>query len=237
MKKRIVVFGYSVMSLEAMSRLPKDDCSILFIAATESEATSVSEKGFETRIIDFRNDDELISIGIGDDVDIIFCFYPKDSDNVFLTISARSLDKDLLIISLVGDVESEEKLLAAGANKIIDPYEICGRKVHEMLTKPDISNVLDHTVFGRYDLNMAQIEIPVDSYLEGIMASELDLKNEQYNLVLIGVVDRELGDQFHFTNGETDHELNAGDVLVVMGPSKGCRLFRFEVEGGIIERH
>ncbi len=228
--KRIVVFGYSIMSLEAMNRLPREDCSILFIAANEIEATSVAEKGFDTRIIDFRNDDELMSIGIGTSVDIIFCFYPKDSDNVFLTISARSLDKSLTIIAIVDDSESEEKLLAAGANKIIDPYEICGRKVHEMLTKPDISSILDHTVFGRHDLNMAQIEIPIDSYLEGVMVSQLNLKNEKYNLILIGVVDRELGDQLHFTNGETDHELNAGDVLVVMGPSRGCRLFRNEVE-------
>ncbi len=228
--KRIVVFGYSVMSLEAMSRLPKDDCSILFIAANEAEAASVSEKGFETQIIDFKNDDDLLSVGIGTNVDIIFCFYPTDSDNVFLTISARAMDKDLIIIAIVDDSESEGKLLAAGANKIIDPYEICGRKVHEMLTKPDISDILDHTVFGRHDLNIAQIEIPAESFLEGVMVSELDLDNEQYNLILIGVVDKELGDQLHFTNGETDHELNAGDVLVVMGPSRGCRLFRDEVE-------
>ena len=228
--KRIVVFGYSVMSLEAMSRLPKDDCSILFIAANEAEAASVSEKGFETQIIDFKNDDDLSLVGIGTNVDIIFCFYPTDSDNVFLTISARAMDKDLIIIAIVDDSESEGKLLAAGANKIIDPYEICGRKVHEMLTKPDISDILDHTVFGRHDLNIAQIEIPAESFLEGVMVSELDLDNEQYNLILIGVVDKELGDQLHFTNGETDHELNAGDVLVVMGPSRGCRLFRDEVE-------
>ncbi len=228
--KRIVVFGYSVMSLEAMSRLPKEDCSILFIAANEAEAASVSEKGFETQIIDFKNDDDLFLVGIGTNVDIIFCFYPTDSDNVFLTISARAMDKDLIIIAIVDDSESEGKLLAAGANKIIDPYEICGRKVHEMLTKPDISDILDHTVFGRHDLNIAQIEIPAESFLEGVMVSELDLDNEQYNLILIGVVDKELGDQLHFTNGETDHELNAGDVLVVMGPSRGCRLFRDEVE-------
>ena len=228
--KRIVVFGYSVMSLEAMSRLPKDDCDILFIAANETEATLVADKGFETRIIDFRNDEDLQSVGIGTTVDIIFCFYPKDSDNVFLTISARAMDRSLTIIAIVDDSESEDRLLAAGANKIIDPYEICGRKVHEMLTKPDISNILDHTVFGRHDLNMAQIEIPIDSYLEGSKVSQLNLRNEKYNLILIGVVDKELGDKLHFTNGETDHVLNAGDVLVVMGPHRGCRLFRNEVE-------
>jgi voltage-gated potassium channel len=119
--------------------------------------------------------------------------------------------------------------LAAGANKIIDPYEICGRKTHEMLTKPDITNILDDTVFGRHDLNMAQIEILEGSCLENTKTSDLRL-SEKHNLILIGVVDRELGDQLHFAIGEKEHCLDAGDVLVVMGPEKEIKAFKKEVE-------
>ena len=227
--KRIAVFGYSVMSLEAMSRLNQEQYSIVFIAKDDAEAALVAEKGFDAKVIDFRNDDELRSIGIGADVDTLFCFYPRDFDNVFLTISARAIDKNITIVAIVDDPESAEKLLAAGANKIIDPYEICGRKTHEMLTKPDITNILDNTVFGRYDLNMAQIEIPEGSCLENTKTSDLRL-NEKHNLILIGVVDRELGDQLHFAIGEKEHCLNAGDVLVVMGPAREIKAFKKEVE-------
>ena len=228
--KRIAVFGYSIMSIEVMSRLNKDRYSFVFIGKDESETALVEEKGFETKIIDFRNDDELKSIGIGTDVDILFCFYPRDSDNVFLTISARAIDKTLTIVAIVDDPESAEKLLAAGANKIIDPYEICGRKTHDMLTKPDITNILDDTVFGRHDLHIAQIEIPKGSCLENITTSELKL-DEKHNLILIGVVDKESGEALHFAISENDYILNAGDVLVVLGPSREIRLFKEEVEG------
>jgi voltage-gated potassium channel len=227
--KRIAIFGYSIMSLEVMGRLNPEQYSIIFIAQDEAEAERVAQKEFPTRIIDFRNDEELKSIGIGTDIDIIFCFYPADSDNVFLTISARTLAKNLTIIAIVDDPESAEKLLAAGADKIIDPYEICGRKTHEMITRPDISNILDNTVFGRHDLKMAQITLPKNSCLQHRKASELKL-NEKYNLILIGVVDRELGEQLHFAIGEKEHCLDAGDVLVVMGPSRDIRLFKEEVE-------
>jgi voltage-gated potassium channel len=229
MMKRIAVFGYSVMSLEAMSRLDREQYSIVFIANDDAEAALVAEKGFDTKVIDFRNDDALRSIGIGTDIDTIFCFYPRDFDNVFLTISARSIDKSISIISIVDDPESAEKLLAAGANKIIDPYEICGRKTHEMLTKPDITNILDNTVFGRHDLKMAQIEIPEGSFLENVKTGDLKL-NQKHNLILIGVVDRELGDHLYFAIGETEHCLNAGDVLVVMGPAREIKAFKREVE-------
>lgn len=227
--KRIAVFGYSIMSLEVMSRLNEDQYTFVFIAKDESEAALVAEKGFETKIIDFRNDDALKSIGIGTDVDILFCFYPRDSDNVFLTISARVIDKELTIVAIVDDPESAEKLLAAGANKIIDPYEICGRKTHDMLAKPDITNILDHTVFGRHDLHIAQIEIPTGSCFENTTTSELKL-DEKHNLILIGVVDKESGEALHFAIGENEYTLNAGDVLVVLGPSREIRAFKEEVE-------
>ncbi|HEY8159192.1 MAG TPA: NAD-binding protein [Methylobacter sp.] len=227
--KRIAVFGYGIMSLEAMRRLNREQYSIIFIAKNEAEAALIEEQGFGAKIIDFRNDDELRAVGIGVDVDILFCFYPRDSDNVFLTISARAIDKNITIVAIVDDPESSEKLLAAGANKIIDPYEICGRKTHEMLTKPDITNILDDTVFGRHDLNMAQIEILKGSCLENTKTSDLRL-SEKHNLMLIGVVDRELGDQLHFAIGEKEHCLDAGDVLVVMGPATEIKAFKKEVE-------
>ncbi len=231
--KRIAIFGYGVMSLEVMRRLNDKQHSLLFVSQDESEEALMTEQGFETTIIDFRNDDELKSIGIGSTVDIIFCFYPTDSNNVFLTLSARALDKKLTIIAIVDDPESAEKLLAAGANKIIDPYEICARRTHNMLTKPDVTNMLDNTVFGQHDLNIAQIEIPSGSYLENSKSNDLRLA-EKYNLILIGIVDRELGDALHFAISEKKHTLNAGDVLVVLGPSREIKHFKEAVNGGYI---
>jgi len=226
--KKIAVFGYNRLSYEAISRLDIGTHDILIIETDESLAAIAREKGFQTAAIDFRSDQDLKSIGIGKNVDIIFCFLPEDSKNVFLTISARAIDKDVDIIAIVEDPQSDEKLIAAGANKIIDPYQICGQKIHELIKKPDITNIMDHTVFGRHDLHMAEITIPEHSYLENTYTSELTL-NEKHNLVLIGVVDKELDEQLHFAIGEKDHKLDAGDIMVVLGPSREIRAFKKEV--------
>ncbi|MEF3075811.1 NAD-binding protein [Methylobacter sp. Wu1] len=227
--KRVAVFGYSIMALETMRRLNQSLYRLIFIGNNDTEASLVSEQGFEVAVIDFRDDDALRAIGIGENIDVIFCFYPDDADNVFLTISARALAKNLTIIASVDAPESAEKLLSAGADKIIDPYEICGRKTHEMLTKPDITTLLDDTVFGRHDLNMAQIEIVKGSCLENTRLSDLKL-HTKYNLLLIGVVDKAVDKELHFAIGEKEHNLDAGDVLVVMGPAREIRLFKEEVE-------
>jgi voltage-gated potassium channel len=148
---------------------------------------------------------------------------------VFLTLSARALDKELNIISIVDSPESAEKLLAAGANKIIDPYEICGRKIHDMLKRPDITDIFDHTVFGRHDLNLAEVVVPENSYLVNSFASQLELSTH-YNLILIGVVNKHISDDLNFVAEEFDRLLNVGDILVILGPSREIRAFKKDVE-------
>ena len=78
-------------------------------------------------------------------------------------------------------------------------------------------------------MHIAQIEIPKGSCLENTNTSDLKL-NEKHNLILIGVVDREAGEALHFAIGEQEYSLNAGDVLVVLGPSREIRSFKEEVE-------
>lgn len=87
---------------------------------------------------------------------------------------------------------------------------------------------MDHTVFGRHDLHVAEIIIPEGSYLENTYSSDLTL-SEKHNLVLIGIVDKELGEDLHFIIGETDHKLDAGDIMVILGPSREIKAFKKEV--------
>jgi voltage-gated potassium channel len=227
--KRIAVFGCSVMSMTVMARLRDDQYQLLFVSQDEHEAALMAAQGFTTQTIDFREDEELKAIGIGTNIDIIFCFFPTDSDNVFLTISARALAAELTIIAVVDDPESADKLLAAGANKIIDPHEICGRKAHEMLTRADISMLLDNTVFGSHDLNMAQIEVRPGSYLENQPVNTLKL-NAQHNLILLGLVNKARSNELHLAIGEQAQPLVAGDMLVVLGPAENIQAFKYKVE-------
>lgn len=226
--KKIAVFGYNRLSFEATSRLDTASHEIIVIETDETLAILAEEKGFSTVSIDFRDDDALKALGIGRDIHSIFCFLEDDSKNIFLTLSARALDPNLNIIAVVGAPQSAEKLIAAGADKIIDPYQICGQKIHKLIKKPDITNIIEHTVFGRDDLHIAEIIIPANSMLENTTSSELAI-SDQHNLVLIGIVDKELGDDMHFVTGEKDHKLDAGDILVLLGPSREIKAFKKEI--------
>jgi len=155
--KHVAVFGYNRLSFEVASRLDSELYKIVVIDHDPVQLALARDNGLEAVCIDFRSDEDLKAVGIGSRIDTLFCFFEQDSDNVFLTLSARALDKELNIIAIVDSPESAGKLLAAGANKIIDPYEICGRKIHDILKRPDITDIFDHTVFGRHDLHLAEV--------------------------------------------------------------------------------
>ena len=110
------------------------------------------------KALDYTNGDQLKLLGIGNDVDTIFSFFEEDAKNVYLIISAKEIDPDVLIITLSQSPDSSDKLCAAGANKVIDSYEISGRKIFNMIKKPLISETIEHVVFGQSSINLAEIE-------------------------------------------------------------------------------
>lgn len=230
--KLIAIFGFNSMSFELITQLSEKQSNLIVLDADPDKIEQAQQRELPAQLMDYRLDENLVALGIGSQVEILFCFLENDSENVFLTLSARALDKDLKIISVVNHPESAEKVLAAGATKIIDPFEICSNKAYQLLTKPSITWIIDEAVFGRADLHMAEITIPVDSSLDQSYTSELHL-NETHNLFLIGVVDKELGDTLYFSLGEQDHKLDAGDILVVLGANREIRKFKKEI--GVIQ--
>ena len=230
--KLIAIFGYNSMSFELIAQLIEKQNQLIILDDDPVKIEQAEQKNLPAQLLDYRQDEDLITLGIGSEVGTLFCYLEHDSENVFLTLSARALDKQLNIISIVNHPDSAEKLLAAGANKIIDPYEICSNKVYQLLTKPSITWVLDQAVFGRADLHMAEITIPDHSVLDQTLTSQLSL-NKRYNLFLVGVVDKELGDKLYFSLGEQDHTLDVGDILVILGANRDIRKFKKEI--GVFE--
>ncbi|MEA3302073.1 MAG: TrkA C-terminal domain-containing protein, partial [Pseudomonadota bacterium] len=151
------------------------------------------------------------------------------AENVFLVISVRSIDPRVRIVSIADAPDSIPKFLAAGADKVIDPYEISGLKIWRMLRKPIISQVMEKTLMSELDLNMAQVVINKESFLDGRIVGELRLR-DYYDLVLLGMVDRTLSEEFIFRTRGLSHCLEAGDTLVVIGPHAEIERFNRDLD-------
>jgi voltage-gated potassium channel len=227
MRERVIIFGSNSLSSAVALQLKDRNWDLLLVSSDEAALAVMADRGFNTRMANYSDDEELVKLGIGKNVGVIFAFFEEDAENVFLTISVKSIDPDIKVISLTQSADSARKLKAAGANKVIDPYEISGRKIYDMIKRPLIAETIEKVVYGQDYLNLAEITVIQGSFMDGRMLGDLEL-SRRYDLIVLGVVDREMGDEFIFASSGLNHKLDAGDVLVVIGAVPALEKLRLE---------
>ena len=229
MKAKFAVFGCNPLAIEVAWRLSLAKTPFVMVDSDAARVEAANKEGLVAELIDYTDDEALRSVGIGSHIEGMFCLFSEDSENVFLAISARALDPRLRIVAVCQAPEAAPKLLAAGADKVVDPYEISGARVHELIERPEVVDLLEQTVFGQQDLNVAEVTIPHRSWLHGVHLSALRKVMTQ-NLILLGVVDLERGKELILSTRGIDHKLDYDDVLVVIGARSEIDSFRILIE-------
>jgi len=232
MTPRFALFGCNPLAIEVAWRLSLARLPFAMLDRDAGRVEAARQEGLAAERIDYTDDAALRAVGIGSHIEGVFCLLGEDSENVFLAISARALDPALRIVAVCQAPEAAAKLLAAGADKVLYPYEISGARVHELIERPEVVELMEQTVFGLQDLNIAEVTIPSGSWLHGVYLSELR-RHMQQNVILLGVVDLERGKELIFSTRGIDHHLDFNDVLVVIGPSKEVETFRAMIENAL----
>ncbi|MBI3431297.1 MAG: TrkA family potassium uptake protein [Hydrogenophilales bacterium] len=233
MRPRFALFGCNPLAIEVARRLIMARTSFVMLDSDAALVEAAHKEGMPARQIDYTDDDALREVGIGSHIEGVFCLFAEDSENVFLAISARALDPQLRIVAVCQAPQAAPKLLAAGADKVVDPYEISGARVHELIQRPEVVELLEQTVFGQQDLNIAEITIPHHSWLHGVRLSGLREVMTQ-NVLLLGVVDLERGKDLIFSTRGIDHRLDYDDVLVVIGARSEIDAFRTLIDRTVL---
>ena len=132
---KVVIFGYAKTAKEIVKALHYNKEEYLFVVSTQARVDEVKEDGYYVTLLDLNADENLEKVGIGKDVEMLFCVSQDTNKNLFVTLSARNMDKDLRIVSLCATEDEAKKMVLAGANHTINPYEIGARRVARMIKK------------------------------------------------------------------------------------------------------
>jgi len=222
---RFALFGCNPMAIELARHLFRAEVPFLMLEQESALVEIARREGFDAQTIDFSDDFALRAVGIDDFIDGVFCLLPEDSRNVLLTISIRTIAPHVRIVATCHTRSAASILRAAGANRIVDPYEISGARVHELIEHPEIVDLLEQTVFGQQDLRIAEIRIPTGYWVNGLSLARLRLFMP-HPLLLLGLVDMEMGRDLVFGASGLDHKLDSDDVLVVIGPNHSIESFQ-----------
>jgi voltage-gated potassium channel len=151
-----------------------------------------------------------------------------DKDNLFVTLSARSLNANARIVSKVTEDESAPKMLKAGATAVVSPTQIGGRRMASELIRPEVNEFLDQMLRDKdKSLRLEEIVIPKSSPYVRHALRDAPIRRET-NLLVIAV--RQPTREFVY-NPDPDFVLDAGMTLVVMGEPDGVKKLRSLVAG------
>ena len=137
-----------------------------------------------------------------------------DADNLFVSLTARTLNPDLYIVARSSQVASEVKILRSGADRVLTPNVIGGRRMAAMVLHPVVSDYLDVVTHGdQVDYNLESMKVTRESKLSGHSIREARIRDQTgaYILAVDGASDG------LNTNPSPDTVLLPGDQLVVLG--------------------
>lgn len=225
-----IVFGFNEYAKQIAQQIKNEYENFYVFAQDEAEYKLAKENGFKVEHFDLSEEWQSIEQQFDLDSLIVFCALEDDAENVFLTISLRSIFWDLPIIALSGDYESSAKLKSAGANKVMPKLQITANVITEILQKPTVTEVLHKILYEESSLKIAQISIPKCSLFVGKHLHDIDFSKE-YDVLVLAIVDHAFSATFSFTSKGHNHHIDPEDIIVVIGYEDKIAALKAAIEG------
>ena len=217
-----ILCGYGRMGQSIARELSAAEKTFVII---EKEPEKIALMQHEDLIFiegDATQDDILYQAGI-ERAKTLIGVLKDDQDNLFLTLSARSLKSDLYILTRATSPSSIPKMERAGADKVINPYEAAGTKLARQAMIPGVVEFIELIMNrGNLDLALETISIKSAPRAEGKSIIELEIR-KNYNIIITAV--EQLAGEANF-NPDPSYKFKANDKLIALGTVEN--LSRFE---------
>jgi voltage-gated potassium channel len=221
MKEHYIVCGCGRMGYEAVRELIAENKELVVIDSDQSRIQMLEKEGIPY-ILGDSTLDEVLKMAYVERARGLLAALPTDADNVYISLSARGLNPSLLIIARGTDEHSEQKLLKAGANRVILPYHIGGKRMASILIRPEIVDFLD-VMMGKdqFSLRMEIVRIGESSILHGHTLQSSNIRKETGGLLVMGLL-RKNGKVL--PNPSRDSKIEPGDQLIVLGQAEQIQI-------------
>jgi len=226
--KNIVLFGYGSFGRQIYKHLALRGHKVRVISSTDRAISLEDGDDVEITNINLKKNDDILSLNIDAKNTIFYCAMDRTANNLFLVLTLKSLFVNANIIAISNSNETTRKLKYAGASSVIDLYEATSRRIVHNLTKPAVSRALDEIVYKQNDLKMLELEIPANTFLEGKYVSEINFR--EMGIILIAIIDKELGYELIFTDHRINHKLDGGDILVIVAKEENITKFQEKLQ-------
>jgi voltage-gated potassium channel len=213
-----IICGFGRVGRQVAGDLHAARADFVVVDANERNRERAEALGIRFIEGDAAEDVVLLRAGIERARSIIACA-DSDANNVFITLTARELRGDIVIVARAAMEDTEKKLKRAGADRVISPYKASGTEMARLALHPQLSGIVD------VDVEYRREEIGVEPGCQAVGQTVGDIRGGS---MIVGV---RRGEDFQ-PQPPDERQLQVGDVIVAMGtPRTLARLERLSAPG------
>lgn len=212
LRDHYILCGYGRVGQEIVKELLRANKDFIIIDTSGQVVEGAVEDGLLAIRGSATHDEILLAAGIERAKGLLVAL-SSDADNVFVTLSAKTIKPELFVVARGEDEESARKLKLAGADRVVSPYSIGGRKMASLLIKPFVSDYLDTVTHGqKLEFELEELRITSDSSLVDKTIGQARIRDVTGALILAihrdGAINR---------SPAASEMISEGDVLLAIG--------------------
>lgn len=213
LRGHVVVCGFGRVGRHLVEALEADGEEFVVVEADDEKVMTLQDLAYLHVRGDATEEQVLESAGIEAARAVVACV-ASDADNVVVTLTAKGLNPQAVVIARAKADETEGKLRRAGADRVIAPATIGGRRIAQILTRPTVADFLDGIGAGGTDYTLEEVPVREPSDLAGRTLREAAIR-ERYGCSVLAI--RSRGEGGLVTHPSAEWVLTPGEVLVVVG--------------------
>lgn len=215
LSNHVIVVGYGRNGRQSLEELKRHKFPVVVVDSNESIIEAIREDPNMLYIHgDATQDETLVSAKI-EKAKALITALPNDADNLFVVLTARSMNPDFTIISRASNFNSDRKLRSAGATNVIMPDKIGGQRMAKLVAQPDVVDFLEFVMLREAE----------EEYIEEISCKNI---STQFTEKTIGewlirthtganIIGLKTADNKYIVNPSPDVKITVEDQLFVLG--------------------
>lgn len=219
LKDHYIVCGYGRIGKIVSQELADDNIPFIIIEQNPNLVEILEQVRYLYINMDATTEAALLKAGIMKAKGIVTAVH-SDANNVFITLTAKGLRPDIFILARSSDEENQEKLLRAGATRVVCPYLMGGRRMFQVLKRPTVMDFIDTaTMDTQLGLRMEEAVVSTKSSLLGKTLIESHIRQD-FGVIIVAIK-KPTGEMIF--NPLPTEKLEGGDVIVVIGKKEDLK--------------
>lgn len=219
LRDHFIVCGYGRMGQQTVAEFQRRGVPFVVVESNVELVQELIEQDVNVVEGDATLDETLLTAGIEWARGLVAAV-DTDADNVLIVLSAKELNPGTFVVARAALEESESKLYRAGADRVVTPYTIGGRRIALAVLRPTVTEFLNTVVFSEeLHTEMAELRVGPNSALAGKTIRDTELRS-RWSAIVVGVK-KASGELI--IGPTADYRIEADDIVLVVVASANLR--------------